>query len=215
MDNYTPDPFNTAQNQTDNSQTAGNNSYNNQQANVNTSYNDYSDIYSQPANNTNTGTANTYANNTTYNNGTYQQGYNNTYNNGAYQQGYNNTGYNNTYNNGAYQQGYNNAGYNNTYNNGTYQYGYNNTGYMNYQQPIATNFPSYGVYLTLSILSIIFTCWPAGIVAVVQTTGANTAFKNGDAFTYQKKRKNAKIALIVGLCYFIFYIALSILLAMM
>lgn len=220
MDNYTPDPFNTAQNQTDSStdsaNTYANNAYNNTQTynqtqatNVNSSYSDYTDMYSQPANNTNT-----YANSGAYNNGTYNQGYNNAgynagYNNGTYNQGYNNGTYNNT----GYSQNYNT-----TYNNGTYNQGYvNNTPYTNYNayQPVAGNFPSYGTYLTLSILSFIFTSWICGLISIIQITKGNTAYKNGDAFTYQKCVKNSKTALIVGLVIGILNIILQVSLFML
>lgn len=218
MDNYTPDPFNTAQNPTEGSSNGYSNSEQpvSQATNVNSGYNDYTDMYSQQNVNTNN----------TYGNQTYNNGYNQTYNNG-YNQTYNN-GYNQTYNNSAYNQGYNangynNAGYNQTYNNGynqTYNNGYNQ-GYVNRTpytnpagyQPVVGNFPSYTTYLVLSIISIVLTCWPAGLVALLQTISANNAFKNGDAVKYQKGMKNAKIAMIVGVVYFVFYIIIVFLAA--
>lgn len=205
MDNYTPDPFNNGQNSNDSN---GNNNY------VNS---DYTDIYNNNAN----AAGNGAYNQNTYNNGTYNQnGYDNgaynqnTYNNGTYDQNaYNNGAYNqNTYNNGAYNQNtYNNGAYNqNTYNNGAYNpNAYNNTGYnqgynnyntgYNYNNVTPSNFPSYTTYLVLSIISIILASWIFGLIALLSTTGANTAFKNGNYAQYESSKKRAKVMLIISL----------------
>jgi len=221
MDNYTPDPFNNGQNSND-----GSGNY------VNS---DYTDIYS---NNTNAGTnaneQNTYNNgaynqngydNSAYNQNSYNNGaYNQNYNNGAYNQNYNNGAYNQNYNNGAYNQnGYNNGAYNqNGYNNGAYnQNGYNNTGYnqnynnyngYNYTNIAPSNFPSYTAYLTLSIISICLASWIFGLIALLSTTGANTAFKSGNYEQYESSRKRAKVMLIISLVWAIIQFILGFML---
>ena len=58
---------------------------------------------------------------------------------------------------------------------------------------------SRGLFLTLSILEIIFTGILFGILALVWTNKANTAYLAGDYVTFAKHKKTATIFLIVGL----------------
>ena len=58
---------------------------------------------------------------------------------------------------------------------------------------------SRGLFLTLSILEILFTGILFGILALVWTNKANTAYLAGDYVTFRKHKKTATIFLIVGL----------------
>ena len=130
---------------------------------------------------------NGYGNNNGYNNGnSYNNGYNNgnSYNNG-YNSGYGNNGYNN----------YNNQ-YGNQYNNGYNQY---NNGYNRPPYPSSQNAPSFGTWLTLSILCAVFLNKICGVIGIIFIIMGNNAFKIGNFDDYEKQLKRCKIALLVGL----------------
>lgn len=59
--------------------------------------------------------------------------------------------------------------------------------------------PGFTKYLILSILQMLCCCQITGIIALVFTILANSAFKIGNLAEYQSKIKGAKTTLIVGL----------------
>ncbi len=59
------------------------------------------------------------------------------------------------------------------------------------------NMPNHGLYLALSIIMIFFNLI-CGVIACIFTSGANTAYKDGDIDTANSKKNVAKITLIIG-----------------
>ena len=83
---------------------------------------------------------------------------------------------------------------------------YNQGDNMNYSQnnysmnnQIQGSTPGFTKYLTLSILQLACCSQVPGIIALVFTILFNSAYKRGDMTDYESKKKNAKIALIIGL----------------
>lgn len=75
-----------------------------------------------------------------------------------------------------------------------------NNGYYNQNMnQMNQKTPGFTKYLILSILQTLCCCQITGIVALVFTLFANSAFKKGDMMDYQYKIKGAKTSLIVGL----------------
>lgn len=61
------------------------------------------------------------------------------------------------------------------------------------------NSPSFGMWLTLSILCAIFASRICGIIAIIFIVVANSAYKNGNLAEYQYNLKIVKIVLTIGL----------------
>lgn len=60
------------------------------------------------------------------------------------------------------------------------------------------NAPEYGKNLGLSIFQMICCCQVTGLIALVVTLIANSDYRTGKMDDYEKKMKNANIALIAG-----------------
>ena len=72
---------------------------------------------------------------------------------------------------------------------------YGNYGYPSEPAPSWSR----GLFLALSILEIIFTGILFGVLAMVWTNKANTAYVAGDYTTFRKHKKTATIFLVIGL----------------
>ena len=116
----------------------------------------------------------------------------------------NTNGYNNGYGNNGYNN-YNNQ-YGNQYNNGYNQY---NNGYNRPPYPSSQNAPSFGTWLTLSILCAVFLNKICGVIGIIFIIMGNNAFKIGNFDDYEKQLKRCKIALlglILGILTIVFYV---------
>ena len=75
-----------------------------------------------------------------------------------------------------------------------------NNGYYNQNMnQMNQKTPGFTKYLILSILQTLCCCQITGIIALVFTLFANSAFKKGDIADYQYKIKGARTSLIIGL----------------
>ena len=61
------------------------------------------------------------------------------------------------------------------------------------------NAPSFGTWLTLSILCAVFLNKICGVIGIIFIIMGNNAFKIGNFDDYEKQLKRCKIALLVGL----------------
>lgn len=74
--------------------------------------------------------------------------------------------------------------------------GYDNSGYNG----VTPSAPNFTMYLILSIAELLCCSFITGIIALILTIMANSAYKIGNMIDYQSKMKISKILLIVGLC---------------
>lgn len=84
----------------------------------------------------------------------------------------------------------------NQYQNNQYQQPQGNGQY--YGQPPQRDMPQHGLYMALSILELLFCNLITGILGIVFTNEANSAYKAGDYEGSEKKKKSAKLSLIIG-----------------
>ena len=80
-----------------------------------------------------------------------------------------------------------------------YQQPQNNGQYQGQpQMPPQGDMPQHGLYMTLSILELLFCNLITGILGLVFTNEANSAYRIGDIATSESKKKSAKMSLIIG-----------------
>lgn len=79
-----------------------------------------------------------------------------------------------------------------------YQQPQNNGQYQGQPQMPQGDMPQHGLYMTLSILELLFCNLITGILGLVFTNEANSAYRTGDIATSESKKKSAKMSLIIG-----------------
>lgn len=70
--------------------------------------------------------------------------------------------------------------------------------YNNNPMPPNQSFPSFGLWLALSIVCLLLANKICGIVAIVYIVFANTAYMQGNYEKYESNFKTVKIALLIG-----------------